>query len=41
MKADINTYLTLAQKILEVAKVILVEEPKPKKRPKPKKEKSK
>ena len=41
MKTDIKSILDLAGKIIEIAKTVLVEEPKPKKKPKPKKEKPK
>jgi len=37
MKTDIKNILDLAQKVIEVAKVVLVEEPKTKKKPKVKK----
>jgi hypothetical protein len=39
MKTDVNTILDLAQKIIEIAKVVLVKEPKPKKRAKEEKPK--
>ena len=32
MKTDLKTILDLAQKVIEVTKVVLVEEPKPKKK---------
>jgi small-conductance mechanosensitive channel len=41
MKTDIKSILDLAGKIIEIAKTVLVEEPKPKRKPRPKKEKPK
>ena len=40
MKTDIKTILDLVGKIIEIAKTVFIEEPKPKKK-KPKKEKPK
>jgi hypothetical protein len=41
MKTDTKTILDLAQKVIDIAKVVLVVEPKPKKKAKTKKGKPK